>query len=207
VNVDAQTDDFRPGHQPPPAVRIAVIVGSTRPNRKGEAVSHWVLGEARKRQDAEFELVDLVAHHLPEIDEQWPPAAGKYQLEHTTAWADTVARYDGYVVVTPEYNHAMPGALKNALDRVYAEWSNKAAGFVSYGFHGGVRAAEQLRTVMSALNVATVGPQVALNLMTDFAGPGELAPSAHQHDALANTLNTVVAWSAALAPLRRATPA
>jgi NAD(P)H-dependent FMN reductase len=181
---------------------IAVILGSTRPERRGEAVAHWVLAQARHRTDATFELVDLAAHRLPDIDEPWPPATGRYGLAHTKAWAETVQRYDGYVVVTPEYNHALPGPLKNALDRVYAEWNNKAAAFVSYGFNGGVRAVEQLRTIMGSLQVAAVGPQVALDFGTDFAGFAEFAPGEHAVKALTAMLDQLVAWSGALAPLR-----
>jgi NAD(P)H-dependent FMN reductase len=175
---------------------IGVILASTRPGRKGEAVAHWVLDQARARTDATFELVDLAEHHLPAVDEPVPPALGRYTLDHTRAWASTVARFDGYVFVTPEYNHAMPGALKNALDRVYAEWGTKAAGLVSYGVDGGIRAAEQVRLVLGALRVADVGPQVALNVFTD------LPPAERHAAALTAMLDEVVAWSGALAALR-----
>ncbi|GAA3232349.1 NADPH-dependent FMN reductase [Dactylosporangium siamense] len=184
---------------------IAVILGSTRPGRKGEAVAHWVLERAGERTDARFELLDLAQHRLPDIDEPVPPARGHYTHDHTRAWAATVARYDGYVFVTPEYNHSLPGPLKNALDRVYAEWNNKAAALVSYGWNGGVRAAEQLRLVMGSLQVADVTAQVALNLATDFRDLTDFAPAAYQDAALTTLLDQVVAWSAALAPLRTAT--
>ena len=181
---------------------IAVLLGSTRPGRRGEAVAHWVLDQARTRTDARFELVDLAQHHLPDIDEPVPPARGHYTHGHTRAWAAVVARYDGYVIVTPEYNHGLPGPLKNALDRVYAEWNDKAAGFVSYGWNGGVRAAEQLRLVMGSLQVADVTAQVALNMATDFRDATELQPADYQNSALTTLLDQVVAWSTSLAPLR-----
>ncbi|MEV7625486.1 NAD(P)H-dependent oxidoreductase [Actinoplanes sp. NPDC089786] len=180
---------------------IGVILASTRPGRKGEAVARWVLDEAGQRDDATLELVDLADHHLPAIDEPFPPALGRYTLDHTRAWASTVARFDGYVFVTPEYNHAMPGSLKNALDRVYAEWNTKAAGLISYGVEGGIRAAEQLRLVLGALRVADVGPHVAFNIFTDFDA-GSLNPADRHRDALTRVLDDVVAWSKALAPLR-----
>ncbi|WP_166663919.1 NADPH-dependent FMN reductase [Actinophytocola oryzae] len=180
---------------------IAVVLASTRPVRVGEAVARWVLDRAATRTDARFELVDLAEADLPPLDEPLPPALGRYTQPHTQAWAATVARYDGFLFVTPEYNHGLPGALKNALDRVYAEWNNKAAAFVSYGHDGGVRAVEQLRPVMAALQLADVGAQVSLNLRTDFVNR-ELAPAAHQDAALATTLDQLVAWATALAPLR-----
>jgi hypothetical protein len=112
---------------------IAVILASTRPGRLGQTVAGWVLDQARQRTDATFDLVDLADYHLRAVDEPVPPARGHYTHDHTRQWAAVVARYDGYLSVTPEYNHAMPDALKNAIDRVYRGWNNKAAGFVSYG--------------------------------------------------------------------------
>ncbi|PRY35740.1 NADPH-dependent FMN reductase [Umezawaea tangerina] len=181
---------------------IAVVLASTRPGRNGEAVARWVLDRARTRTDAEFGLVDLAEVDLPQVDEPVPPMAGRYTHGHTRRWAETVAGYDGYVFVTPEYNHAVPGALKNALDRVYREWNNKAAAFVSYGHSGGVRAVEQLRQVMGSLQVADVSAQVELTFAADFANRGEFAPAERQAAALATTLDQLVAWSKALAPLR-----
>src|SRR5882672_4382248 len=113
--------------------RIAIILGSTRPGRNGEAVAKWVLGLANQRSDAEYELVDIAEFNLPHLDEPVPPSLGQYSKPHTLAWAEKIASFDGYVFVTPEYNHSTSGALKNAIDFLFAEWNNKAAGFVSYG--------------------------------------------------------------------------
>ena len=125
--------------------KIAVILGSTRPGRNGRAVAEWVLERAKSRPDADYELIDLLDYPLPHLDEPIPPSRGHYTGDHTKDWAATIAAYDGYVFVTPEYNHSIPGVLKNAIDYIYAEWNNKAAGFVSYGTVGGVRAVEQDR--------------------------------------------------------------
>jgi NAD(P)H-dependent FMN reductase len=92
--------------------------------------------------------------------------------------------------------------LKNALDRVYAEWNNKAAAFVSYGHDGGVRAVEQLRQVVGALQTADVATAVALHLRTDFVGFHDVSPASYQEAALDQTLDQLVAWTAALASLR-----
>ncbi|WP_443055493.1 NADPH-dependent FMN reductase [Streptomyces sp. NBC_00257] len=127
---------------------IAIILASARPGCAGAAVAHWVLTQAEKRTDATFDLIDLAEVDLPQIDEAMPPALGRYTDPHTQQWADIIADFDGYVIVTPEYNHSFPGVLKNALDRVYAEWNNKAVGLVSYGVDGGVRAVEALRLVL-----------------------------------------------------------
>src|SRR5262249_40220517 len=142
--------------------KIAIIIGSTRPGRNGEAVAEWVYDLARKRGDAEYELIDIADYKLPHLEEAVPPALGQYSRPHTKAWAETIASCDGYVFVTPEYNHSTSGALKNAIDFLHGDRNNKAAGFVSYGSAGGTRAAEHLRLVMGELQVADVRAQVAL---------------------------------------------
>jgi NAD(P)H-dependent FMN reductase len=189
--------------------RIAVIVGSTRPNRRTRIVADWVYEVARAHltDTAGVELVDLADFDLPLLDEAVPAAFGQYQHPHTVRWAAAVGSFDGFVFVTPEYNHSMPAALKNAIDYLSAEWHDKAAGFVSHGVHGGTRAVEQLRLVMGELRVADVRAQVALSAFTDFeitdpVLPGRLTPGPHQHETLLELLDEVTTWSAALAPLR-----
>jgi len=182
--------------------RIAIILGSTRPGRNGEAVARWVFDIAKRRGDAEYGFVDIAEYRLPHLDEVDPPSLGTYAQPHTRAWAATIASFDGFVFVTPEYNHSTSGALKNAIDFLYAEWNNKAAGFVSYGSAGGVRAVEHLRLVMAELQVAGVRAQVALSLYTDFADFSRFTPADHQLDAANAVLDQVVSWSTALAPVR-----
>ncbi|MFE2088600.1 NADPH-dependent FMN reductase [Streptomyces sp. NPDC059460] len=184
--------------------RIAIILGSTRPGRNGEAVANWVYDIARQRTDAEYELVDIAEYKLPHLDEAAPPSMGQYTQPHTLAWSEKIASFDGYVFVTPEYNHSTSGALKNAIDFLYAEWNNKAAGFVSYGSVGGTRAVEHLRLVMGELQVADVRAQAALSLFTDFTNFTEFTPAPHQDDSVKAVLDQVVAWSGALAHLRAA---
>jgi NAD(P)H-dependent FMN reductase len=187
--------------------KIAIILGSTRPGRNGEAVAKWVLEIAKRRSDAEYELVDIAEYKLPLLDEPLPPSMGQYSQPHTKAWAEKIAAFDGFVFVTPEYNHSTCGALKNAIDFLFAEWNNKAAGFVSYGAVGGARAVEHLRLVMGELKVADVRAQVALSLHTDFINFSEFNPGAHQAKALAAVLDEVVSWSSALAMVRTVTTA
>jgi NAD(P)H-dependent FMN reductase len=182
--------------------RIGIIIGSTRPGRNGAAVGQWVYDVARQRTDAEFELVDLLDYKLPHLDEVYPPSMGQYQQPHTLEWANKIASFDGFVMVTPEYNHSTSGALKNAIDFLYSEWNNKAVGFVSYGSAGGTRAVEHLRLIAGELQMADVRSQVALSLFTDFENFSVFKPNDFQRDALNATLDQVVAWSQALAPLR-----
>ena len=183
--------------------RIGIILGSTRPNRNGEQVATWVYDIASRRTDAEFELVDLRDYPLPHLDEPLPPSMGQYQNEHTRHWADKIASFDGFVFVTPEYNHSTSGVLKNAIDYLYAEWNNKAAGFVSYGAVGGARAAEHLRLVAGELQMADVRQQVALSLLTEFENFSVFRPGDYNRAALDTLLDQVIAWSTALAPLRQ----
>jgi NAD(P)H-dependent FMN reductase len=186
-------------------LRIAIVVGSTRPGRKADAVARWVQQLASTRNDAEYDVVDLADHNLPLLDEPVPPTRGRYQHAHTKAWSRVVDSYDGFVFVTPEYNHSTSGALKNALDYLYREWNNKAAGFVGYGTAGGARAVEHLRLVMGELQVADVRVQVALSLRTDFENFTTFAPAAHHERTVHAMLDQLVAWSGALQPLRATT--
>ncbi len=107
--------------------------------------------------------------------------------------------------MTPEYNHAPSGALKNAIDFVYGEWNNKAAGFVSYGGSaGGTRAVEHLRLIMGELQVADVRAQVALSIVTDFENYSVFKPAGHHEANVKTLLDQVIAWSGALATVRAA---
>lgn len=183
-------------------INLAIIIGSTRPGRNGEAVGRWVHEIAGKRSDAQFELVDIQDFDLPLLDEPVPPSMGEYSKPHTKKWAAKIASFDGYVFVTPEYNHGTSGALKNALDFVYAEWNNKAAGFVSYGSMGGARAVEQLRVVLSELQIAHVRNQVMLSLFTDFEDFSVFKPGPSKEKSVNDMLDQLIAWGEAMKTVR-----
>jgi NAD(P)H-dependent FMN reductase len=184
-------------------LKIAIILGSTRPGRNGEAVARWVHAQARKRHDAQYDLIDLKDVNLPLLDEPVPPAFHKYSKPHTQQWSERIAGYDGFVFVTAEYNHGIPAALKNAIDFLFDEWHHKAAGFVSYGSAGGVRAVEHLRGVMGEIMVADVRQQVQLMLATDFEDYTRFKPNPSHEKPLGILFDQVVAWSGALKPLRQ----
>jgi NAD(P)H-dependent FMN reductase len=183
-------------------VRIAVVVGSTRPGRRSKQVADWVLSRAIARGGADFELLDLADYELPLLDEPLPPSMGNYQQEHTKIWAETISRFDGFIFVTAEYNHSVPGVLKNALDFLYAEWNNKAAGFVSYGSAGGVRAVENLRLIAGELQIADVRAQVALPFATEFEDFTTFKPSESAVEALDPLLDQLISWSTAMKTIR-----
>ncbi|WP_119728298.1 NADPH-dependent FMN reductase [Thermomonospora amylolytica] len=198
-------------------IRVGVILGSTRPNRRGEQVLRWVTEVAARHPavaegEVAIEPVDLADQGLPLLDEPAPPMAGGYRRPHTLRWAETIDALDGFVFVTPEYNHSIPGALKNAVDFLYAEWNHKAAGFVGYGPTGAIRAVEHLRLILAEVKVAGVRDQVALSMFNEWewtdpadpAHPGRIAPGEHQEPTLMQMLDDVIAWSRALRPLRQA---
>ena len=182
-------------------IKIAIIIGSTRPGRRAEAIGRWVHGIAQQRSDAAFEIVDILDFDLPLLDEPVAPSFGKYSKPHTLAWAARIASFDAYVFVTPEYNHGTSGALKNAIDFLYREWNNKAAGFVGYGSAGGTRAVESLRLVMGELQVADVRGQVILSIFTDFEN-GVFKPNPRNEKSVTAMLDQLIAWGGALKTLR-----
>ncbi|HEY9409589.1 MAG TPA: NAD(P)H-dependent oxidoreductase [Jiangellaceae bacterium] len=181
---------------------IGIILGSTRPGRNGEAVAHWVRDQAIAHGHTDVEIVDLHDFGLPHLDEPSPAAAGVYTQPHTRQWSDKVAGFDAFVFVTPEYNRSMPGVLKTAVDFLFDEWANKAAAFVSYGVHGGVRAVEHLRSVLGQLRVASVTSQVSFSIFTDFAEMTRFTPGDHHEVAAKAMFDELVSWAEALKTLR-----
>jgi NAD(P)H-dependent FMN reductase len=184
-------------------IKIQIITGSTRPNRVNRQVAEWIETIARQRSDLDVELVDIADFNLPLLDEPLPPAMGQYSKEHTKKWAAKIAEADGYVFVTPEYNRSTSGALKNAIDFLYGEWNNKAAGFVSYGSAGGARAVEHLRGMMAELQIADVRTPVHFSLMQDFENFSVHQPKENHQQAANLMLDQLTAWSNALKTVRQ----
>lgn len=183
--------------------KIAIIIGSTRPGRIGESVGKWIYEQSKKNGDAEFELLDIADYDLPLLDEPYPAMMQQYTKDHTKKWAKKIGEFDGYIFVTPEYNHSTCGALKNAIDYLNAEWNNKAAGFVSYGSVGGARAVEHLRQIFVELRVATVRQQVLLSLYTDFIDMNEFNPDPRHEEDAKILFEEVISWSNALKTVRK----
>src|SRR5437899_2508548 len=185
-------------------LKIAIILGSTRPGRNGKAVADWVVEKAAARTSAQYDFIDLADHPLPHIDEPLPPTMGQYAGEHTKAWAAKIAPYDGFIFVTPEYNHSTSGVLKNAIDYLYAEWNNKVAAFVSYGSVGGARAIEHLRAIMSELQVAHVRQQLSFSMFTDFENFSTFAPGPQHAESAVALFDQLESWAGALKTVREA---
>ncbi len=147
----------------PQEPHLLIIIGSTRAQRRGEPIAHWIAGLADLRDDFTSELVDLAAFELPLLTAATPPMSPDSREEAALEWSAKIDAADGYLFVVPEYNHAAPAAVKNALDHLFSEWNRKPIGFVSYGgSSGGVRAVEQLRQIAIELAMAPVRRQVAI---------------------------------------------
>jgi NAD(P)H-dependent FMN reductase len=155
-------------NRPAAALRVAVIIGSTRESRIGGAIGGWFIAEARQRADMELAIVDLADFDFPA---RYPDRA----TPEMTRFTGEVDLADAFVVVTPEYNRSFPASLKQAIDYAYDEWQAKPVGFVSYGCGSdGVYAVEQLRTVFTELHAAAVRDCVRFNLLDGgFAGPAD----------------------------------
>lgn len=183
--------------------KLGIIIGSTRPGRMGEQVSKWYYEIAKERKDAEFELVDIADFDLPLLDEGMPAAYSQYSKDHTKKWSAKISEFDGFVMVTPEYNHSTSGALKNALDYLSLEWNNKAVGFVSYGSATGVRAVEHLRQIVGELQMADVRQQVMFSLFTDFENFSVFKPAEGKEDDVNAQLDQLIPWTNALKTIRK----
>lgn len=185
-------------------VKIGIIIGSTRPGRFAIQPATWLKSVADKRSDAEYELVDLAEINLPLLDEAAPPMMKQYSNDHTKAWSEKVASYDAYVIVTPEYNHSVPAALKNAIDYVYYEWNYKPVSFVSYGSAaGGARVVEHLRAISAEMKMYDIREQVMLhNYWGDLNDKGEYQFSEDQEKAATDMLDQLVVWAETMKPTR-----
>jgi NAD(P)H-dependent FMN reductase len=186
------------------ALQIGIILCSTRPGRRGDQIAAWVLETAIRHGAAHYELIDLADHELGNLDEGGNPNMQQYAHAHTRAWSKLIDSFDGFVFVVPEYNHSFPGALKNALDYVYREWNNKAAGIVSYGgWAAGVRAAEALRLVLAELQIANVRAQPAVPMLPTPAS-GSFVPTDGLTASIGDMLDQLIPWSTAMQGVRAA---
>lgn len=145
--------------------RIGIIISTIREGRFGEVPARWILDIASRRTDLDFEIVDLRDFPLPLFGETDSPAHdGSSKSEVAPRWGEKMAQCDGYLFVTAEYNHSVPGVLKNALDYAYPEFNRKPAAFVGYGGVGGARAVEQLRLICIELQMAPTRTAVHIGM-------------------------------------------
>jgi NAD(P)H-dependent FMN reductase len=143
--------------------KIAIVICSTRPGRICKEISEWVMSIMESNQQLDLSFIDLLEINLPFLDEPKMPALGQYQHEHTKVWSALVKSYDGFVFVLPQYNWGYPAPLKNALDYLYVEWADKPALIVTYGNHGGGKAALQLQGVLQGLHMRNTPTNLELS--------------------------------------------
>ncbi len=183
---------------------IKIIIGSMRPGRFGNKPAKWIHELTKEYTDNTFELIDLKEVNLPLLDESIPPIAGQYEHEHTKQWAAKIKEADGFIFITPEYNHGAPASLKNAIDFAGQEWAHKPAAFVSYGADaGGARAVEHLRLNLIQLAAFPIKDQVTIvNYFTLIDENGEFMPTKGQEETAKKMLAEISFWSNELAVIR-----
>ncbi len=178
-------------------VNIMILIGSTRPNRFGPKVAEWMFEQSKQIKDAKFTLVDVQDLALPLLDEPQIPMLGNYQNAHTKAWAKLVDAADGFVFVTPEYNHSSTPALINAIDYLAAEWRYKPSASVSYGADaGGARAIEHLRHIGGNLAIYDIAESVSIfNYWSQLDEKGIFTPTQDQNDRAFKLLTKLAFWA------------
>lgn len=187
---------------------IAVILGSTRQGRFGDKPAQWIFGHLQERDGITAKLLDLRDFEMPFFDQQVPPTRRgdkPYPYESVQRWTAEIAAADGFVVVTPEYNHAPPAVLKNAIDWVGLEWKRKAVAFVAYGAAGGARAVEHLRGIAVECHLAPVRAAVHLPitaLMAYRQGGDVMGALGESNASATGMIDDLTWWASALAVAR-----
>lgn len=186
-------------------MKIKVLVGSTRPNRFSIQVADWIMQSSVNRVDTQYELVDLAEVNLPLFDEPQPPSMAPPTNEHTRRWAKIIDDADGFIFVTPEYNHSYPAALKNAIDYLSKEWNYKPLAFVSYGAEaGGTRAIEQLRSIAGQLKMYDLNAQVTIpNYWAQLDDKGIFTANDKQEAALNSLFESLEFWTGTFVEARK----
>ncbi|MBM9434151.1 NADPH-dependent FMN reductase [Flaviflexus equikiangi] len=174
-------------------MKVGIIIGSIREGRAGEQVGQWVFDTAKGYEGAEFEIIDLKSFNVPLLTSPTVPgmANRQYDSAEVTNWSRAIDACDAFIFVTPEYNHGVPGAFKNAVDSIGPEWQNKKVAFVAYGAANGVRAIEQWRGVVANFNMWDIRTTVELNLFTDFGDEG-FAPQERRQGELTALLEQLI---------------
>jgi NAD(P)H-dependent FMN reductase len=188
------------------ALKLNVIIGSTRPGRAGPAIAQWLTEAAREHGLFDVHLVDLADFGLPLLDEAAHPMARQYEHEHTRRWSASVASADAFVFLTPEYDYFAPASLVNAVQTLMPEWFYKPAGVVSYGgISGGLRSAQVLRQLLSNVNVHAIPQVVPVPMFAQFIGDdGAFRPNEPTTSGVKVMLDELHKWATALQTLRPA---
>jgi NAD(P)H-dependent FMN reductase len=189
-----------------PELKIAVILGSIRDVRRGGRVAKWLMPQLEKVDGATFELLDLKDYPLPFFNESNSPEGleRNYTNEVAKQWSAKVDEADGFIVITPEYNHGTSPVLKNALDWLYYEWSRKPVAFISYSPNaaGGVRAVEQLRQNVIELQMAPLREAIHITYVLDTLDEAGNLQQGHFNERLSKMMEELLWWAEALKTAR-----
>ncbi|HEY4176262.1 MAG TPA: NAD(P)H-dependent oxidoreductase [Kofleriaceae bacterium] len=184
--------------------KLHVILGSTRPGRKGLSVAQWFVDRAKAHATFDVTFVDLAEVNLPLIDEPHHPRLQNYTKDHTKKWSAIVKAADAFVFVTPEYNYSAAPALTNAFDYLFKEWAYAPAATVSYGgVSGGLRAVTQTRNTISALKMMPIPEAIVIPFFTNHIVDDKFAKDTEALDkAVPPMLDELAKWTHALGGLR-----
>lgn len=185
-------------------MKLKVIIGSTRPGRKGPIMAHWFTEFAKINSNFEVQILDLKTIDLPFLDEIEHPKSEQYKNDHTKKWSRAIDEADAYVVVTPEYNFGYPAALKNAFDYLHREWAKKPMGFVSYGgISAGTRSVQALKLPVTTLSMMPLMQAVNIPFFWEFINDeGVFDPNAVTENAARILLSELHNWAEALKLMR-----
>ncbi|WP_172294143.1 NADPH-dependent FMN reductase [Pseudoruegeria sp. HB172150] len=187
------------------ALKLKIIIGSTRPGRVGPVFADWFAGLARESGKFDVTLVDLAELDLPLLDEPKHPITRDYQHPHSKRWSAIVDEADAYVFVTPEYDSFPPAALINAIQYLVHEWRRKPAGIVSYGgVSGGLRASQELRQILTTLSIMPLPQTVPVPFFPNFLDEGTVQPNDKMKEGATLLLNELAEWAEALKQMRQA---
>src|ERR1700694_2721559 len=188
--------------------KLLVIIASTRPGRVGLPIANWAISEIEKHGGVEIDVADLAVIDLPMLDEAPNPVHRNYTKPHTIAWSKRVDAADAILIVTPEYNHGMPGSLKNAMDFLYHEWNYKPVAFVSYGgMSGGMRSVQMAKGVVTTLKMMPLPEAVNIHMVPKYIHDGQFIPEETHVNSLTKVLGELTRWAAALRSMRVPQPA
>jgi NAD(P)H-dependent FMN reductase len=188
--------------------KLLVIIASTRPGRVGLPIANWAISEIEKHGGFEIDVADLAVIDLPMLDEPHNPVHRNYTKPHTVAWSKRVDAADAILIVTPEYNHGMPGSLKNAMDFLYHEWNYKPVAFVSYGgMSGGMRSVQMAKQVATTQKMMPLAEAVNIHMVPKYMHDGQFVPDETLENSLKRVLGELMRWATALRAMRVAQPA
>ena len=185
-------------------LKTKLIIASTRPGRKGPAVAAWIHDVAKEYAELNIEILDLAAINLPFLDEANHPRLQQYEKQHTKDWSAKIAPAEAFIIVMPEYNFGFNAPLKNAIDFLYKEWQNKPVALVSYGgVSAGLRAAQMIKQVLSAVSLVSIPEAISIPQFTQFINEdGRFVPNDMMTKSAQGMMKGLVKWGEMMKGLR-----